>query len=172
MSLSMQHGCLDRLTIMGEVSLSDMSLPYNGGILVGIDIGSRRVGVAVSDTRRAVASPLSVYGRKGGKRDALALKKILGDRVLGGLVFGLPVNMNNSEGPASRSARDYARNLAQELMVPYTMIDERLTTIAAEKTLLETGTARGRRQEIIDSVAACLILQTALDRMQFAKRYQ
>ncbi len=155
-----------------EVSLADMARARNGGILVGIDIGARQVGVAVSDTECSVASPLSVYGRQGGRRDARALGRILGSRVPGGLIFGLPVNMNSTEGPASQSARDYAGNLAEELMLPYAMIDERLTTVAAEKALLETGATRRRRREVIDSVAACLILQTALDRMQAARVQQ
>ncbi len=152
-----------------EIALSDMTVPKNGGILVGIDTGERRVGVAVSDTGLAVASPLNVYDRKGGRKDVQALIRILGNRVVGGLIFGLPVNMDSSEGPKSQSARDYAKYLAGELNVSFTMVDERLTTVVAERSLIATGTSRKRRREIIDSIAACLILQTALDRLQLRR---
>lgn len=146
----------------------DDTFPFDSGsgfALVGIDVGSKQIGVAISDVNRRIASPLAVYRRRGGRRDADELHRLLAGRSIGGFVVGLPKNMDNSEGPACQAARDYAENLARLYGLPYAMWDERLTTVAAERHLIDTGTSRRRRSEIIDSVAACLILQTALDRM-------
>lgn len=133
--------------------------------LIGLDLGSHTIGVAVSDHMRAVASPLETIRRKKFTRDAARLQEIIGARNLGGIVLGMPRNMDGSEGPRAQSTRAFARNLARLTDLPITYWDERLSTVAAERALLEADTSRARRAEVIDHVAAGFILQGALDRL-------
>ena len=136
------------------------------GALAGLDLGDKTIGVAVSDTMRGVATPLSTIRRKKFGVDAQALLAIVAERDIAGLVLGLPRNMDGSEGPRCQSTRAFARNLTQLTDLPITFWDERLSTVAAEKALLEADTSRRRRAEVIDHVAASYILQGALDRMR------
>lgn len=136
------------------------------GALAGLDLGTKTIGVAVSDGLRQVASPLTVIRRRKFTLDAADLLKIVQDRSLAGLVLGLPRNMDGSEGPRAQSTRAFARNLAQLTELPITFWDERLSTVAAERALLEADTSRRRRAEVIDQVAAGYILQGALDRLR------
>lgn len=137
-----------------------------GSALAGIDLGTRTIGVAVSDRLLSVATPLETIRRKKFGLDAAALHAILTGREIGGLVIGLPRNMDGSEGPRCQSARAFARNFDGLHPKPITFWDERLSTVAAEKALLEADTTRKRRAEVIDHVAASYILQGALDRLR------
>ena len=142
------------------------ALPRTGAI-AGLDLGTKTIGVAVSDGLRGVASPLTVIRRVKFTTDAEALLKIIADRALVGLVLGLPRNMDGSEGPRAQSTRAFARNLERLTPLPIGFWDERLSTVAAERALLEGDTSRKRRAEVIDQVAAGYILQGALDRLRF-----
>lgn len=137
-----------------------------GAALAGLDFGEKTIGVAVSDGMRQVASPLETIRRKKFTADAERLAAIVAARRIGGLVLGLPRNMDGSEGPRCQSTRAFARNLDRVLDLPITFWDERLSTVAAERALLEADTSRARRAEVIDHVAAGVILQGALDRMR------
>ncbi|WP_170402329.1 Holliday junction resolvase RuvX [Ruegeria arenilitoris] len=135
--------------------------------LMGLDLGEKTIGVAVSDRMRGVASPLETVRRKKFKLDSARLLEIAADREIGGIVLGLPINMDGSEGPRCQSTRAFARNLSQLTDIPIGFWDERLSTVAAEKALLEADTTRKRRGQVIDHVAAGYILQGALDRLRF-----
>ncbi|GAB4506883.1 MAG: Holliday junction resolvase RuvX [Ruegeria sp.] len=135
--------------------------------LMGLDLGEKTIGVAVSDRMRGVASPLETVRRKKFKLDSARLLEIATDREIGGIVLGLPRNMDGSEGPRCQSTRAFARNLSQLTDIPIGFWDERLSTVAAEKALLEADTTRKRRGQVIDHVAAGYILQGALDRLRF-----
>jgi putative Holliday junction resolvase len=137
--------------------------------LAGLDLGEKTIGVAVSDRLNTVATPLETIRRRKFGLDAARLLEILSDRDLTGIVLGLPRNMDGSEGPRCQSTRAFARNLERLTALPITFWDERLSTVAAEKALLEADTTRKRRAEVIDHVAASYILQGALDRLQRLK---
>ena len=133
--------------------------------LAGLDLGTRTIGVAVSDGFRSIATPLKTLRRKRFPQDAEALLKILAHRRVGGLIIGLPRNMDGSEGPRAQSTRAFARNLSRLTDLPVAFWDERLSTVAAERALLEADMSRKRRAEVVDHVAAGYILQGALDRL-------
>ncbi len=137
--------------------------------LAGLDLGTKTIGVAVSDSLLTAATPLETIKRKKFSTDAARLQDIIAERHLGGIVLGLPRNMDGSEGPRCQSTRAFARNLAQLVDIPIGFWDERLSTVAAEKALLEADTTRKRRAEVIDHVAAGYILQGVLDRIRHIK---
>ena len=139
-------------------------LPQNRAIC-GLDLGDKTIGFAVSDPRRQVATPLLVIRRVKFTEDAARLLALLSERNLAGIVLGLPLNMDGSEGPRVQSTRAFARNLIRLTDLPVTYWDERMSTVAAERALLEADTSRKRRSQVIDQVAAGYILQGALDRM-------
>ncbi len=141
-----------------------------GRALIGLDLGSRTIGVAVSDRMLSVASPLETVRRKKFNQDAARLLEIIAARELGAIVLGLPRNMDGSEGPRAQSTRAFARNLTRLTDLPITYWDERLSTVAAERALLEADTSRAKRAEVIDHVAASYILQGALDRLAVLRR--
>lgn len=134
--------------------------------LVGLDYGTKTIGVAVSDGLRQVATPLETIRRKKFSGDAARLAEILSARGIRSLVLGLPRNMDGSEGPRAQATRAFARNLDRTLDVAITYWDERLSTVAAERALIEADASRARRAEVIDHVAAGYILQGALDRLR------
>ena len=136
------------------------------GALAGLDYGDKTIGVAVSDTFRQVATPLETIRRKKFTQDAAALGAILAGRGISGLVLGLPRNMDGTEGPRCQATRAFARNLDRVLDVQIAFWDERLSTVAAERALIEADASRARRAQVIDHVAAGYILQGALDRMR------
>ncbi|WP_159804790.1 Holliday junction resolvase RuvX [Litoreibacter roseus] len=138
--------------------------------LVGLDLGTVTLGVAVSDSFLSVATPLETIKRKKFGVDAAALMAIIEKRAIGGIVLGLPRNMDGSEGPRAQSSRAFARNLSRLTDLPITFWDERLSTVAAERALLEADTTRKRRAEVIDHVAAGYILQGALDRLRHIRQ--
>jgi len=133
--------------------------------LMGLDLGTKTIGVAVSDTFRSVSTPLETVRRKKFGVDAARLIELIAERNIAGVVLGLPFNMDGSEGPRCQFTRAFARNLARLIDVPITFWDERLSTVAAERALLEADTSRKRRSEVIDHVAAGYILQGLLDRL-------
>ena len=133
------------------------------GALVGLDLGTKTIGVAMSDGLRSVATPMETVKRKKFTLDAQALLKIFASRDTCGIVLGLPRNMDGSEGPRAQSTRAFARNLAGLTPLPMLFWDERLSTVAAERALLEADTSRAKRGEVIDHVAAGFILQGVLD---------
>ncbi|PWJ15841.1 Holliday junction resolvase RuvX [Jannaschia seohaensis] len=135
------------------------------GALAGLDLGTKTIGVAVSDGLRSVATPLTTIRRTKFTADAVALEEILEKRSVTGIVLGLPLNMDGSEGPRVQASRAFARNLARRIDTPLVFWDERLSTVAAERALLAADTSRKRRAEVIDHVAAGYILQGVLDRL-------
>ena len=137
--------------------------------LIGLDLGEKTIGVAVSDQMLSVASPLQTVRRKKFSLDAAQVVAIIEQRQIGGLVLGLPRKMDGSEGPRCQSTRAFARNFNRLYALPISFWDERLSTVAAERALLEADTSRKRRAQVIDHVAASYILQGALDRFQHIK---
>ena len=137
--------------------------------IAGLDLGTVTIGVAVSDGLRSIATPLETIRRKKFGLDAAHLLEIAKARDLAGLVLGLPYNMDGTEGPRCQATRAFARNLEKLTDLPIGFWDERLSTVAAERALLEADTTRKRRSEVIDHVAAGFILQGVLDRMQHLK---
>ncbi len=140
--------------------------------LMGLDLGTKTIGVAVSDSFQSVATPLETVKRKKFGVDAARLIAIIDQRSIGGIVLGLPRNMDGSEGPRCQSTRAFARNLAPLTAIPIGFWDERLSTVAAERALLEADTSRKRRAEVIDHVAASYILQGVLDRLSHIRSAQ
>ena len=140
------------------------------GAICGLDLGTMTIGVAVSDSMRSVATPLETIKRKKFTLDAARLLEIAKARDLKGIVLGLPMNMDGSEGPRCQATRAFARNLERLTDLPVAFWDERLSTVAAERALLEADTSRKRRDEVIDHVAAGYILQGLLDRLAFMGR--
>lgn len=138
--------------------------------LMGLDLGTKTIGVAVSDGMQSVATPLETIKRKKFTQDAERLLQIIADRNIGAIVLGLPLNMDGTEGPRAQSTRAFARNLEKLSALPITFWDERLSTVAAERALLEGDTSRKRRSEVIDHVAASYILQGVLDRLGHLRR--
>lgn len=134
--------------------------------LIGIDAGTKTLGLALSDVTRIIASPLETIRRTKFKADATRLLELTRTHEVTGLVLGLPANLDGSEGPRAQATRALARNLNQLTALPILLWDERLTTAAAERMLIEADTSRKRRAEVIDKLAATLILQGALDRMR------
>lgn len=140
------------------------------GALMGLDLGTKTIGVAVSDGLRGVATPLETVKRTKFTQDAARIREIAEGRGITGIVLGLPRNMDGSEGPRSQSTRAFARNLERVLPLPIAFWDERLSTVAAERALLEADTSRARRKEVIDHVAASYILQGVLDRLSHLRQ--
>ena len=152
--------------ICPDMTVFAAALP-RAGALAGLDLGTKTIGVAVSDGLRQVASPLTVIRRVKFTQDAAAVLALAAERGLAGLVLGLPLNMDGSEGPRAQSTRAFARNLERLTPLPIGFWDERLSTVAAERALIEGDTSRRRRAEVIDQVAAGYILQGALDRLRY-----
>lgn len=151
--------------IFDDITEMAQKLPRLGA-LAGLDLGTKTIGVAVSDGMRQVASPLRVIRRRKFTLDAADLLAIVEERRITGLILGLPRNMDGSEGPRAQSTRAFARNLSGLTDLPIGFWDERLSTVAAERALLEADASRKRRAEVVDQVAAGYILQGALDRLR------
>jgi putative Holliday junction resolvase len=135
------------------------------GALVGLDLGTRTVGVAVSDPDRKLATGVETIARKNFTADAERLLTLAGERSAVGLVLGLPVNMDGTEGPRAQSTRAFARNLTKLTDLPIALWDERLSTAAVERQLIDADVSRAKRASVIDQHAAAFILQGALDRL-------
>jgi putative Holliday junction resolvase len=135
------------------------------GALMGLDPGSKMIGVAVSDGLRLTATALETIRRRKFADDAARLSEIARHRAVAGVVVGLPLNMDGSAGPRAQSARAFARNVARALDLPVALFDERLSSVAAEEAMAASGVPRHRRAGAVDRIAAAIILQGALDRM-------
>lgn len=141
-----------------------------GKTLAGIDLGDKTIGVAVSDVGLSFANPRPVILRKKFSIDAAALIGQLTSDNAGAVVIGLPVNMDGSEGPRAQASRAFVRNIARLTELPFAFWDERLSTVAAERALLEMDVSRKKRETRIDSAAAAFILQGVLDRLKTLSR--
>lgn len=135
------------------------------GALVGLDLGTKTIGVAVSNPDRRLATGVETIQRKAFKQDAARLLAIAAERKAVGFVLGLPINMDGSEGPRVQSTRAFARNLARLTALPIGLWDERLSTAAVERELIGMDVSRAKRAAVIDEHAAIFILQGALDRL-------
>ena len=138
--------------------------------LLGLDLGTKTIGVAVSDRTRMIATALETVRRRKFTQDAERLSALIAEHGACGLVIGLPFNLDGSEGPRVQATGAFARNLRRTIALPILLADERWSTVAAERTLLEADLSRRRRAEVIDQVAAVIILQGALDRMRAGRR--
>jgi putative Holliday junction resolvase len=149
------------------LSLDDLKEALAPGMrLLGLDLGEKTIGLALSDTTLTVATPMQTLTRGKFTADAAELAEIVAEHGVGGLVIGLPLNMDGSEGPSAQSARAFARNFAARSALPIVLCDERLSTAAVTRTLLEADASRERRAALVDKMAAAYILQGALDRMR------
>jgi len=150
------------------LSIEDFTakLPVNTR-LIGLDLGTKTIGLALSDLGRGIASPMETIRRKKFTLDAEKLLDICTQQQVGGIVLGLPLNMDGSEGPRAQATRAFARNLSQKTSLPITYWDERLSTAAVTRTLLEADTSRAKRADVVDKMAAAFILQGFLDRLGF-----
>ncbi|TPN39425.1 Holliday junction resolvase RuvX [Mesorhizobium sp. B2-3-3] len=138
----------------------------DGRTLAGLDLGDKTIGVAVSDRGFSFAHPRPVINRRKFSLDAAALLALLEKENVGAVAIGLPINMDGSEGPRAQKSRAFVRNMAQLSDLPFVFWDERLSTVAAERTLIEMAFSRAKRAGKIDSAAAAFILQGVLDRLQ------
>jgi putative Holliday junction resolvase len=136
------------------------------GKLLGLDLGTRTIGIAVSDGLRFTATPLETIRRSKFTADAARLVELIAENQAVGLVLGLPLNMDGSEGPRAQSTRAFARNLAQKTPLPVVFWDERLSTSAVTRMLIDADTRRDRRAEVVDKLAATYLLQGFLDRLR------
>ena len=134
--------------------------------LLGLDLGTRTIGIAVSDVSRTIATARTTLRRTKLSRDIETLRGLIASEGIGGIVVGLPVNMDGSEGPRAQSARDTAARLAEGLSLPVALWDERWSTVAAERAMLDADLSRRKRARKVDQVAAAYILQGALDRLR------
>lgn len=135
------------------------------GALIGLDLGTKTIGVAVSDPDRRLAMGVTTIPRKTFTLDAQRLLALTAERHAVGFVLGLPINMDGSEGPRAQSTRSFARNLAKLIELPIALWDERLSTAAVERDLIAADASRAKRAKVIDQHAAAFILQGALDRL-------
>jgi putative Holliday junction resolvase len=151
---------------MPVVSMTEAAalLPARGA-LIGLDLGTKTIGVAVSDPDRRLAAPVETIARKRFSDDAARLFVLASERRAVGYVLGLPINMDGSEGPRAQATRAFARNLAKLTELPIALWDERLSTAAVERALIEADVSRDKRKAVIDQHAAAYILQGALDRL-------
>lgn len=152
--------------ICDDITAFLAALPPNRAI-AGLDLGDKTIGVAISDLRRSVATPALTIRRVKFTEDAAQLLALLTDRGAQGIILGLPLNMDGSAGPRVQSTQAFARNLTKLTDLPITYWDERLSTVAATRALLEADTSRKRRAELVDHIAAGYILQGALDRLGY-----
>ncbi|WP_375202681.1 Holliday junction resolvase RuvX [Hyphococcus sp.] len=136
------------------------------GALFGLDLGEKTIGVAICDPDRMVATPVETIRRKKFTMDAERLAALAAERKIAGIVIGLPLNMDGTEGPSAQRARAFARNLPRVLDLPLAFWDERLSTAAMERDLIAMDTSRAKRADKIDEMAATFILQGAIDRLR------
>lgn len=151
---------------MAIVALEELKglLPA-GGRLLGLDVGAKTIGIAVSDSNLTVATPVTVLRRGRFAADAESIRRLAAERRIGGLVVGLPIGLAGKEGPRSQSVRQFVQNLLKEIDLPLAYWDERFSTLGAGRALEGAELSHRRRGEVIDKLAAAYILQGALDRL-------
>jgi len=149
-----------------DTPVNPLSALPPSGKLMGLDLGTKTIGVAISDALRYSATPIETISRKKFTQDAERLLFLIAGNAVTGIVIGLPLNMDGSEGPRVQSARAFARNLAQKTQLPIAFWDERMSTMAVTRTMLEADLSRARQAEVVDKLAASYILQGALDRLR------
>ena len=155
------------MTTASPIAIEDLP-PHLGrdARLLGLDVGTKTIGMALSDVTRSVATPFDTIRRSKFTADAKTIREVVEKNQVGALVIGFPLNLDGSEGPRAQSTRAFARNLAAHVTVPMVFWDERLSTAAVERHLIEADASRKRRAEVIDRMAAAYILQGALDRLR------
>jgi putative Holliday junction resolvase len=134
--------------------------------IMALDLGSKTIGVAISDLTRTIASPLVTINRRKFSQDIAELLEIISRERTGLVILGLPLNMDGTEGPRAQSTRAFARNLAKHVDIPIVFWDERLSTAAVERAMIEADASRARRERHVDKLAAAWILQAALDSLR------
>jgi putative Holliday junction resolvase len=149
-----------------EADTNPLSALPPTGKLLGLDLGTKTIGVAISDGMRYSATPLETIKRTKFTQDAARLIELIAENQAVGFVLGLPLNMDGSEGPRVQSTRAFARNLATKVSIPIAFWDERLSTSAVTRTLIEADVRRDKRAEVVDKLAASYILQGALERLR------
>ncbi|WP_142849767.1 Holliday junction resolvase RuvX [Telmatospirillum sp. J64-1] len=140
----------------------------SGQRLMGLDLGTKTIGMALSDVMLTIATPFDTIKRTKFTKDAQALLAVIDKHDVGGLVLGMPISMDGTEGPRCQSTRQFATNLLELRDIPIALWDERLSTAAVTRTLLEADASRKRRAEVVDKMAAAYILQGALDSIAWA----
>ena len=156
---------------MSVVDLNELNrLVPKHARLLGLDLGEKTIGLALSDTSRTIATPMLTLKRGKFAVDAEQIAVIISEQIVGGLVIGLPLNMDGTEGPSAQSARAFGRNFAALSEVPIAFCDERLSTVAVTRTLLDADASRKRRAHVVDKMAAAFVLQGALDRLKHETR--
>lgn len=154
---------------MAEIAIEEIASTLKPGqTIAGLDLGTKTIGVAISDRGLSLATPRPVIKRTKFTADAKALLALLAKDNAGAIVLGMPLNMDGSEGPRAQATRAFARNLARISDLPLAFWDERLSTVAAERSLIEQDVSRAKRADRVDSAAAAFILQGALDRLYSA----
>ncbi len=138
-----------------------------GQRLLGLDVGAKTIGIALSDLGRIIATPTTTIRRTKFRADVAQLKALVEEHEIAALIIGMPYNMDGTEGPRCQSVRQFAANVLEVIDIPAALWDERLSTVTAERALLEADMSRKRRAEVIDKMAAAVILQSALDLMSY-----
>ncbi len=156
---------------MAIVELSEIgAFLQPGQRLLGLDLGEKTIGLALSDSSRSIATPMKTLKRGKFTTDAAILIALVAEHGIGALIAGLPLNMDGSNGPSAQSARAFARNFAKISETPIVLWDERLSTAAVTRTLLDADASRRRRDEVVDKMAAGYILQGVLDRLRYLSK--
>ena len=146
-----------------------LSLPPKAR-LIGVDLGSKTIGLAISDVERRLASPLKTLTRGVFGKDAEALTEIFSEHDIAGIVLGLPLDLDGRDNPRAQSTRAFGRNLSMRTSLPIVLWDERFSTAVVTRSLIENDVSRARRAQVVDKMAAAYILQGALDRLASLKR--
>jgi putative holliday junction resolvase len=157
----------------GAIAIEDLarSLPPKAR-LIGLDLGAKTIGLAVSDVERRLASPLRTLPRGGLARDAEALNAIFVEFDIAGIVLGLPLDLSGRDSPRAQSTRAFAHNLSKRTLLPIAFWDERFSTAVVTRSLIANDVSRARRAQVVDKMAAAYILQGALDRLAGLARLQ
>ena len=134
--------------------------------LLGLDVGEKTIGLSLSDVGRMIATPYKTIARSKFSKDVVALEAIINEQNVGGLVIGYPINMDGSEGPRCQSIRQFARNLSEKITLPMLLADERMSTMAVTRIMMDADLSRARRAELVDKMAASYILQGVLDMLE------
>ena len=149
------------MAIRNPAELTGLLAP--GRRILGLDVGTKTIGMAISDSSLTVATPFATVTRGKFQADADALARVIAERQIGALIIGLPLNMDGSEGPRCQSVRQFARNLTPMRDLPIAFWDERMSTVAVTRSMIEADLSRAKRGKVVDQSAAAFILQGALD---------